>query len=177
MTQLKPCTGLTLRKGIWHIDKIFFGKRLCESTHTSDRSEAEALVTHRWKQAREEQRGAPGDCTFKKAATKYLRDFPEKVTLERDKRALQVLSPYIDHLALKRVHMGRLEPYIRWRLDRGQSPATVNRDIAIVRRILNLASRVWRDGSGRPWLDVAPIIPELRHPYPRLPYPLSVAEQ
>jgi hypothetical protein len=62
-------------------------------------------------------------------------------------------------------------------LDKGLSPDSVNRDLAVVRRILNLASQVWRDAAGYPWLEVAPLIPMRRSVHPREPYPLSVGEQ
>jgi hypothetical protein len=39
--------GLLPCKGVWHIDKILFGKRICESTHTGDVKEAEMLLAHR----------------------------------------------------------------------------------------------------------------------------------
>jgi hypothetical protein len=44
--------GLLLRKGVWHIDKVLYGKRICESTHTGDLVEAEALLAHRASEAR-----------------------------------------------------------------------------------------------------------------------------
>jgi hypothetical protein len=47
----------------------------------------------------------------------------------------------------------------------------------VVRRILYLASQVWRDEAGYPWLDVAPLIPVRGSMHPREPYPLSVGEQ
>jgi len=31
--------GLLLRKGVWHIDKVLFGRRRCESTRTGDLAE------------------------------------------------------------------------------------------------------------------------------------------
>jgi hypothetical protein len=66
---------------------------------------------------------------------------------------------------------------IRWRLDNGRSPGTINRDLAVVRRILNLAARLWRDENDRPWLTIPPLIQMQRHPNRRAPYPLSLAEQ
>ena len=59
----------------------------------------------------------------------------------------------------------------------GRSPGTINRDLAVVRRILNLASRVWRDENDRPWLTIPPLIQMQRHPNRWPPYPLSLAEQ
>ena len=47
----------------------------------------------------------------------------------------------------------------------------------MVRHILILASRLWRDETDRPWLPVAPLIQMLPHPRRRPPYPLSVPEQ
>jgi hypothetical protein len=35
--------GLLLR-GVWHIDKVIYGKRICESTGTRDLTKAEALL-------------------------------------------------------------------------------------------------------------------------------------
>ena len=53
----------------------------------------------------------------------------------------------------------------------------MNRDLAVVRRILNLCARLWRDESDRPWLDTAALIQMQRHPNKRAPYPLSMGEQ
>lgn len=39
--------GLLFRGGVWHIDKVIYGTRVCESTVTSDLREAEALLIRR----------------------------------------------------------------------------------------------------------------------------------
>ena len=54
---------------------------------------------------------------------------------------------------------------------------TINRDLAVVRRILNLSARLWRDEKDRPWLNTPPLIQMLRHPNKREPYPLSIDEE
>jgi hypothetical protein len=65
--------GLLLRRGIWHIDKIIYGKRICESTRTGDRIEAEALLARRVTQARHVHVfGEPCEHSFREAATKFL---------------------------------------------------------------------------------------------------------
>jgi integrase len=76
-----------------------------------------------------------------------------------------------------RVHYDTLQPYIRARLRGGISPGTINRDLAVVRRILNLAARLWRDEADRPWLTTAPLIQMQQHPDKREPYPLSIDEE
>jgi hypothetical protein len=45
-------SGLLLRGGVWHIDKVIHGTRVCESTGTSDLEEAEALLMRRLQTAR-----------------------------------------------------------------------------------------------------------------------------
>jgi hypothetical protein len=45
--------GLTKRGGIWHVDKTFRGIRICESTGTGDRREAQEYLSKRMTQIRE----------------------------------------------------------------------------------------------------------------------------
>jgi integrase len=170
--------GLLLRGAVWHIDKVIYGKRICESTGTRDLSEAEVLLARRVTQARRVHLyGEQREHTFKEAVDKFLAENGHKRSLERDRRALAMLDPFIGLLPLRRVHHDTLTPYIRSRLANGRSPGTINRDLAVVRRILSLASRLWRDETDRPWLPIAPLIQMQRHPHQREPYPLSVAEQ
>jgi integrase len=174
----KKPRGLLLRGAIWHIDKVIYGKRMCASTGTSDLAEAEALLARRVTEEREIHLfGKQRIRTFREAAAKFLRENQHKRSLERDVRSLAALDPYIGHLPLQQVHHDTLQPYIRWRVDHHRSPGTINRELSVVRRILNLAARLWRDETSRPWLITAPLIQMQRHPNRRPPYPLSIAEQ
>jgi len=170
--------GLLLRGAVWHIDKVIYGKRICESTGTKDLTEAQTLLAHRVTQARRVHLyGEQRERTFREAVDKFLAENGHKRSLERDRRALAMLDPFIGILPLRRVHHDTLTPYIRSRLANGRSPGTINRDLAVVKRILNLASRLWRDETDQPWRPIAPLIPVQHHPHRREPYPLSVAEQ
>ena len=100
-----PC--LLLRGGIWHIDKIVYRKRICETTGTQDRVEAEALLARRVSQARQvhlfdEQR----EHTFREAAAKLLAENQHKRSIERDHRAPAVLDPSIDKLREQQTLLG-----------------------------------------------------------------------
>ncbi len=75
------------------------------------------------------------------------------------------------------MHHDTLQSFVRARLDCGISPGTINRDLAVVRRIFNLSARLWRDQSDQPWLNTAPLIQMERHPNKREPYPLSIEEE
>ena len=90
---------------------------------------------------------------------------------------MATLDPYIGELTVQQVHSGSLQTFVRDKSKEGISPGTINRDLAVVRRILNLCARLWRDESDRPWLDTAPLIQMLRHPNKRPPYLLSMKEQ
>jgi len=70
--------GTSPTQGIWHIDKIIYGKRICESTRTGDRIEAEALLARRVTQARRVHLfGEQREHTFREAAAKFLAEnFP-----------------------------------------------------------------------------------------------------
>jgi integrase len=62
------------------------------------------------------------------------------------------------------------------RLRAGISTGTINKDLASVRRILNLAARVWRHENGMTYLATPPLIQMVKGPT-RQPYPLTWAEQ
>jgi hypothetical protein len=59
---------------------------------------------------------------------------------------------------LHQVHDGTLAPYVAKRLGEGRAHKTVNLGLGIVRRILTLAAKSWRDDHGRTWLEHAPTI-------------------
>ena len=108
------------------------------------------------------------------AATKYLKE-EDKKSLPRDAQALKRVIPFIGHLPLSYIHMGTLEPYLK---ERKQivSNGTINRELAVIRRILTLAARVWRDENNQPWLREAPLLRLLKS-NGRKPYPISWEEQ
>ena len=115
--------------------------------------------------------------TWRMAATKYLKE-ETKPSLCRDANSLEILDAWIGIRHIDQVHQDTLQPFIDWRRANGFKSATVSRDLAIVRRILNLAARVWRDEQGRPWLPTAP--PLIRLPDwsdDAKPYPLNWEEQ
>ena len=174
----KRTRGLLLRQGVWHIDKVLFGRRLCESTRSSNLAEAEALLAHRVGEARKAHLyGEAPEHMFREAGVKFLAENQHKRSIERDVRALKALDPFIGALPLKRIHQGTLEPYIQFQRKKGNCGATINRELAVVKRILNLASRYWRDDADQPWMPVAPMLPRLRQLHQRQSYPLSPAEQ
>jgi len=177
----KRTPGLVKQHGIWHIDKQIRGSRLCESTGSRNLEEAEAYLARRIEQMRQARvYGVRPERTFRQAATKYLEDAMdagELRSLERNAQALRLLDPYIGQLPLTQIHMGTLEPYIKDRRNQGIRSGTTRRDLAAVRRVLNLAARLWRDEHGLSWLETPPLIQLPKNLDARKPYPLSWEEQ
>lgn len=173
----KKPPGLHQRGQIWWIDKVICGRRLRESTGSNRLEEAEHYLAHRIEQIRQSTiYGVIPARRFEEAAAKYLLEHQDKRSIGRDIQALAIAMPHVGHLLLSQVHMGTLQPMIEARLQAGRSQGTINRDLAAIRRILNLAARLWRDENGLPWLSTPPLI-QLRRYEARKPYPLTLEEQ
>lgn len=173
----KRTAGLYKRNGVWHVDKQIRGRRVCESTGESDLAKADEYLAKKIEEIRQAAiYGVRPKRTFRQAATKYLTE-QVKRSLARDAQDLKLIDPYIGELSLDQVHMGTLQVFINERRDQGIKSATVNRTLAIVRRILNLAARLWRDEHGLTWLETPPMIILQNWEDVRVPYPLSWDEQ
>jgi integrase len=141
-----------------------------ESTGCSKLADAEMWLNTRIQQIRDEAlHGTKPTMLLVDAATRYLEESKGHRSFERSAGALANIVPELGHLPLKAVHDGTLKPYIDKRL-KDVKPATVERELAVVRRILTLAARKWRTESGQTYLDTPPLLTvpkgEARRPYP-----------
>ncbi|MGJ0486641.1 MAG: tyrosine-type recombinase/integrase [Methylomicrobium sp.] len=172
----KKTPGLTKRGDIWHINKVIKGKRLYESTGTSDLEEAERYLAQRITEFRGQLiYGERKSYTFIEAATKYLKEVDKK-SLDRDAVTLKAAVPIIGDLPLEKIHMGTLESFITARKKQGLKNGTINRDLAIISRVLTLAARLWRDEFGNSWMIEPPLIQLLKSDS-RKPYPINNEEE
>jgi hypothetical protein len=170
----------------WHIDKRIRGiGRISGGTGTSDRQEAERYLPRKIEVLREAAvYGKRPRRKFREAATRYLNEFAWKRSIERDARALKALDPFIGDVWLDCVHNESFKAFIDAR-HRHPAPdckrvaaGTINRDLAVARRILNLSARLWRDeGSTLTWLAESPLIQLLENRKARKPYPIDWSEQ
>ncbi len=155
------------------INKTIRGKRFLKRFTARTRDEAEAYF-HTYLAS-----GGPARSdsrTFRAAATHYL-ETETKRSLNRDAEILERLDPWIGHLTLDKVHQGSIAGYMKARSDAGISAGTVTREIAVVRRILTLAARFWRDAEGEPWLKQAPPLFRLPKGQKKRPHILNEDEQ
>lgn len=155
--------------GTWCVDKVWKGERL-RLDGFRDYAEAEAWLIAELDQRRQARLfGVRRKVTFEEAATYYLKTHQDKVSLEDDIYHLERVMPYIGHLALDQVHNGALRAFVEAdkapvkvkRADGSEAikvraNKTVNLALGLVRRILNLAARDWRDDNGMSWLGTSP---------------------
>lgn len=175
----------------YDVDRMYKGQRIRRRGFKSF-GEAEEWLIHQLEKVRI---GALSETqvvrTFEDAAARYLTDFENKPSLVTDIHNLRAIMPYIGHLRLDQIHDGTLRPFVvarkaqmkTVRISKDQTEQrpmknkTVNASLAIVRRILNLAARSWRDDDGRPWLQTAPLIKMLPLTDSRPPRPIMWDEQ
>ena len=179
--------GRTKTSGIWTdaagnktIDKRFAGERVYARLGPISQEEAERWLAGQIERIRlAKQGGTRPRVTFREAAAKYLRDFREKIaTIDVAAWHIETLDPWIGDRTLEEVHDETLQPFKEHRLNEDKvSLTTVNRAVEIVRRILNLAARVWRHPNGMTWLQTAPLLTVERNRGARKAYPLSWEEQ
>ena len=174
--------GLYKRGNTWHIDKQVKGYgRLCESTGCNNLSDACQALEDRIHQIRKAVVGVDPIIIWREAATKYLVENQDKASILNDALHLKGLDSYIGDFSLQDIHDDTLRPYVSDRRKAGIRTNSINRALALIRRILNLAARSWRRASGRPWLSSAPLITMQKPPQgksdARKPYNLDWDEQ
>lgn len=185
----KRMSGLTQRDGIWHINKVFKGERIYQSTGTGSLEEAEQILIHLLDQRRQQQLfGVRQVKTWRDAATRYLLENQDMPSIGLTATYLEQLDPFIGELPVTHIDDDALEPFRQWMREGGKmasgktkkpsSPRTINIALQRVVRILHLCARTWRDANKRAWIDVVPAITmEGERGRTREPYPMDWDEQ
>jgi integrase len=179
-TSIRPATGVPPpdEHGIWHIEKQILSQKVHESTGTGNLKEAELILARRIEEIRQAKVfGVRPQRTFREAAARLLEENMHLASIADYAMYLRDLDPYIGDLPLQNVHAGTLRPFIEARRRQGVKASTINLPLAVVRRILNLSARLWRDENGLTWLETPPLIQLLPQTDARKPYPLSWEEQ
>jgi integrase len=160
--------------GRWRIDKSYQGIRLQGRFETYQK--AEDWLLRESERIRQAQYQRPR-YQFDAIAAKYLLENEEKLSIQTEATLLEAIMPFIGHLTLEQVHDDTLQPFIKARKEQGRKNKTVNASLGVVRHILNLSARKWRDGQGRTLLETAPLITMLPLDDARKPRPISWADQ
>lgn len=189
-----PTPGLVERGGIWRIDKVIAGKRICISLRTRSRAEAEVrfFQTLARLTAPRVHFERPAH-TFREAATRYLEEALEagQASIHVSATYLEQADPFIGDLLVSHIDDEALKPFVQWMLSSTATPSgrprrlsshrTVNIALQRIARVLSCCHKQYRDDVGArrmPWLDAVPSITMLdERKTRRAAYPLSWDEQ
>lgn len=141
--------GLVKRKSMWWMSFMFQGKQIRRSTGTSDKRLAEAILSKVKVQivegqffgVREER-----ERTFEELMTRYRTERSVGKTAKsavQDRGALNHLLPAFGKLVLADVTPKLLAEYKSQQRLEQAAPATVNKELQLVRHAFNLAMREW----------------------------------
>lgn len=175
----KRTPGLRVRNGVWHINgKVVCGRTLFESTGESDLAKAEQYLARRVEEIRQASiYGVRPRRTFREAAAKYLEEHTHLRSIADAAWHLRLLDPYIGSLPLNQIHDGTLGKFVEVRRRAGVKAKSINLSLEIVRRVLNLCARKWRDDNGLTWLETAPLLSMLPVKDAAKPFTLSWENQ
>ena len=138
-------TGERKTAATWWIQYSVRGKRYRESSGSSNRNMAIKLLKDRLGAAAQGRPVGPNvdRTTFEDSARMLVEDYRAngRRSLKRIEGALKHLRGFFgDHFALD-ITSDRITSYIKWRQDEGAAAATINRELAALRRAFRLAAR------------------------------------
>lgn len=154
--------GLYKKGRNWQLDKYIEGVRLCRSTGTADKKEAERRA-RKWVAEAEAQiyHGKRTVLTFGQACALYIEYYGDKISIDNDIDCLKRVMPYLEHSDIATIHESTFSP-IRERLKETYKASSINRTIAVMQLILSHCEKTWRDQFHRPFLDKAPRLEKVR---------------
>ena len=149
-------SGLYRRRDsrFWWVDVVLpNGQRLCGSTKTEDRKEAEAFVVNVKLEAhRQTHLGIKPKRYWREAVVRYLEVKAPLRSIRDVRKICRILDPYLGKLALSDINGDKVWSICEAELKKGKAPATVNRCLATIRNLLRMARDEWQ------WIDSFPRI-------------------
>lgn len=127
----------------WQMGVSVSGRQICRSAHTTNKRNAKKLLA-RWETEVFEGRFQmiKTNCpTFAEWADQFLPSVANLNTRSRYSASVNNLKPKVGKLRLSQITSDLIEEFKDDRLMEGVWPATVNRDLAVLRRMLKLAER------------------------------------
>ena len=134
----------------WWINLAIGGRRVQESTGTTDRKKAreyhDRAAGELWKQSK---LGTKPRYTWNEAVVRYVAEIAHKAAIAAQRIHLRWVDPFLSGLALVDIDRAKIDAIRRKRLECEVSNATVNRMLEAIRAVLNRA-------YGWEWIDRVP---------------------
>lgn len=174
----RKSAGIYKRGNVYHIDKVICGDRVCRSTGEKTLKKAEEFLAQIIKEKKDAKiYGIRPDRTFAELTEKYLKE-KDKSSLKNDEIQIKMLLPFIGKEDAKKIHMGTLQKFIKFRQKQKVKNATINHALQVIRHIMNTAATDWIDEHGLTWIETPPrikLLPPDKNK--RKPMPLNWEEQ
>ncbi len=147
----------------WWIKLTHEGKRIQQSTGTSDKAKAteyhDKLKASLWDQAR---LGIKPRYAWNDAVVRYLAETTHKASQCSDKTHLRWLDRFLNGVMLDEINRNRLDRIMAARMSEGLKNSSVNRVMEVIRAVLRKAANEWE------WIDRVPFIRMLPEPSRRI---------
>jgi len=135
--------GILKRGRYYQINYMANGKQVFESTKSTSRRFAQKLLAIRKAEVAEGRYRLPA--SKPPQLSEYADQFLETIQHPNTKRtyasSIQMLKKFFGTARLNQISAGRIEAFKRERLKGGTGPATINRNLAVLRRMLKFAAR------------------------------------
>ena len=147
----------------WWIKLTHDGRRIQQSTGTSDKAKAQEyydkLKASLWDQAR---LGIKPRYAWKEAVLRYLAETAHKASKVTDKTHLRWLDQFLSGVMLDQINRSMLDRIMAAKMAEGVKNSSVNRVMEVVRAVLRKAANEWE------WLDRVPNVRMLPEPNRRI---------
>ena len=145
--------GLYRRGKIYWFSVQYYGRRIHESLKTENKRRAEkyyAKLLADMVEGRYFENIKAKEITFKQMVDKYLKKYQKS----RDETSLNRLMPVFGNLVLAEITTEKISNYRDKRLKKVK-PATVYQELALMRRMFNVARREWKWTRDNPAADLS----------------------
>ena len=141
--------GLFKRGRVWWMRFSYNGRQIKRSTEVTDKKLAEkihAKVTTQIAEGKWLEVDLARDTTFRQLMNKYLKEYSVKKAeggVRRDSGSCKHLLPFFGDYLLADITPRLISEYKSSRYDKGVKPATINRELALMKHAFTLSTREW----------------------------------
>src|SRR5215469_2232716 len=131
------------RGKIWWMAYVVDGRQQCESTGTSNKRLAQKILNLRLAEIIEGRFRLPksNPPKLKEWAAQFLESIRNSNTKRSYKSCISTLNEFFGPVSLAQISPARIEEFKLVRTKAGAGPAIINRNLAVLRRMMKLASR------------------------------------